>query len=151
LARLSTNRAIAAALNEVASGGNSDSLIAAIRELEQSEDAIFFRRELWQEMKTSVLTFRAGGWPTLEETAWHVRDRTRRFGRKSEPRVISRTLLVKGLEFDRSVVLDVDSPRPREALNAKEFYVAATRGSRGLTVLARESRITFGTVSNVLD
>jgi hypothetical protein len=44
---------------------------------------------------------------------------------------VGTTLLVKGLEFDHAVVLDAD------ALDAKNLYVALTRGARSLTVVSR--------------
>ena len=47
-------------------------------------------------------------------------------------RVISRTLLVKGLEFDHAIILDF-----AELNSAKEKYVALTRPRRSLTVLLR--------------
>lgn len=40
----------------------------------------------------------------------------------SHRKLISTTLLVKGLEYDHAVILDVD------ALDAKDLYVAMTRG-----------------------
>lgn len=42
---------------------------------------------------------------------------------------MSRTLLIKGLEFDHALVLSADE------LDARNLYVALTRGSRSLTVL----------------
>ena len=47
-------------------------------------------------------------------------------------RIVSRTLLIKGLEFDHSVVLD-----PSE-LDAKHLYVAMTRGARTLSILGTD-------------
>jgi DNA helicase-2/ATP-dependent DNA helicase PcrA len=45
--------------------------------------------------------------------------------------IVSRTVLVKGLEFDHALVLDADS------MDAQNLYVAMTRGSRSLTVLSK--------------
>ena len=45
-------------------------------------------------------------------------------------RLIGTTLLVKGLEFDHSIVLDATS------LSKKELYVALTRGARSLTIVS---------------
>jgi DNA helicase-2/ATP-dependent DNA helicase PcrA len=59
-----------------------------------------------------------------------VRDRGRQTGRRVEYRTVSRTLLVKGLEFDHAIVLNAD------AHNRSNLYVALTRGSRSLTVLS---------------
>ena len=45
-------------------------------------------------------------------------------------KLISTTLLVKGLEFDHAIVLDATS------LSKKELYVALTRGARSLTIIS---------------
>jgi DNA helicase IV len=45
-------------------------------------------------------------------------------------RIVSRTLLIKGLEFDHAIVANADE------LDAKELYVAITRGSKSLTILS---------------
>lgn len=50
-------------------------------------------------------------------------------------RLISTTLLVKGLEFDHAIVLDAAS------LSKKELYVALTRGARSLTIISTTSRL----------
>ena len=44
---------------------------------------------------------------------------------------VGTTLLVKGLEFHHAVVLDAD------AYDAKNLYVALTRGAKSLTVVSR--------------
>lgn len=44
-------------------------------------------------------------------------------------KLIGTTLLVKGLEYDHAVILDAD------ALDAKDLYVAMTRGTNSLTII----------------
>ena len=68
-----------------------------------------------------------------------TRERTRRLGKRLPKALISRTLLIKGMEFDHAVVLDADG------LNRKEFYVAATRASRSLTILSSRPVLPFAT------
>lgn len=50
---------------------------------------------------------------------------------------MSRTLLIKGLEFDHTVILDADEH------DAKNFYVAATRPTRSLTICSASPTIRF--------
>lgn len=69
----------------------------------------------------------------MSDAAWIVRSRTRRAGRHLSRCVVGTTLLVKGLEFDHAVVLDADS------YDAKNLYVALTRGSKSLTIVSRDS------------
>jgi DNA helicase IV len=71
----------------------------------------------------------------LEEAAWQVRYRTSITGRTPYARVVSRTLLVKGLEYDHAIVLDAG------ALSAEHLYVAMTRGAASLTVLSASAVI----------
>jgi integrase len=77
----------------------------------------------------------SGDWrwtPTtpLADHAWQVRDERRQHGRRVDRRTVSRTLLIKGPEFDHALVLDAES------LSVNELYVAITRGSTSLTVLS---------------
>ncbi len=80
-------------------------------------------------MLNALKEFETGRYPRLEEAAIHTRDRTRRTGRPPGRYVISRTLLVKGLEFDHAIILNGN------ALDRKNLYVALTRASRSLTIL----------------
>jgi hypothetical protein len=96
-----------------------------------------YRLELWEEMLRAIRAFERGGHDSLKEAAWHVRDITRQTGRKKERRTVSRTLLVKGLEYDRAVVLDA------VGYNAQNLYVAVTRGRKGVVVISDSPIMTF--------
>jgi DNA helicase-2/ATP-dependent DNA helicase PcrA len=56
-------------------------------------------------------------------------------GRHPESRILARPSLVKGLEFDRAVVLGA------EKYNAHELYVAMTRGSVNLAVVSAKAEL----------
>ena len=74
----------------------------------------------------------------LEAAAIYQRD-MRHSGRPiSHRKLIGTTLLVKGLEYDHSVVLNADS------LNAKHLYVAMTRGSKSLTIISSTRYLPVG-------
>jgi hypothetical protein len=123
------NQRAVEALRKVATddapGAVSDAL-AAIKNLPGSKT---YRSELLGEMQKTLRL--AASLPGVEwdDVAWEVRDRARRDGRTLDRRVVSRTLLIKGLEFDHSIVLNADE------LDEKNLYVALTRGSKTLTVL----------------
>lgn len=91
-----------------------------------------YRRELLTEMARSAQEFASGNYNSFEEAAYAARYKTRVNGRSPESRIISRTLLIKGLEFDHAIVLNADKLQNRENL-----YVAITRGSKSLTVLSQ--------------
>ncbi len=107
-------------------------LLAALRQMPQLPDVVLYRAELYQEMCSTLHLMQRNEAATFSDAAWMARDRTRRRGRAAAPRVVSRTLLVKGLEFEHAVVLDF-----AELASAKEKYVALTRPRRTLTVLLR--------------
>ena len=86
--QLTTTRRVIQALNRVVEQPCARSLVDAARAIETYPGTRVFRRELWNEMKTTLLTFRRGGQASLAETAWYVRDRSRRNGRRSENHVV---------------------------------------------------------------
>ena len=90
-------------------------------------------------MKKTVKTFIAKGEGHLPEIAWNIRDTGRRVGRRIDKNTISTTLLIKGLEFDHAVILNIN-----EFDDAENLYVAMTRGSKSLTVLSDNPLINVG-------
>lgn len=117
------------ALSEIVEEGSLSSVQTALVTLARMPGVAKVRHDLFQEMLRSLKEHETGRHTCLEEAAIRARDRTRRTGRAPGRYVISRTLLVKGLEFDHVIILDAN------ALDRKNLYVALTRGSRSLTVL----------------
>jgi DNA helicase IV len=60
-----------------------------------------------------------------------MREQNRLVGRQLPKRAVGSTLLLKGLEAELAVVLNAAE------LNARNLYVAMTRGSKGLIVCSR--------------
>lgn len=133
-ARLQKHKNVALCLQQITSSRDIDLVEKALDGIRRIEGSILYRRELWNEMKRVIANYEAGD-SGLSEVAWRQRSRASVMGRLVERRVVSRTLLVKGLEFDHAVVLNADT------LNAKELYVAMTRGSKSLTVLSSSPTI----------
>jgi hypothetical protein len=107
-------------------------IVAAMGHLVSIPGRCLYRKELWEEMRRAILLYSEGGFGSLQEAAWHLRDRARQYGRACAFRTVSRTLLVKGLEFDNVILLSVDK------MDRRDLYVALTRGSRTLTVLSEQ-------------
>ena len=79
----------------------------------------------------------SSGQARLADTAASLRQQHRAAGRLADPRIVSRTLLIKGLEYDHALVPraeEFDSGRNGDG--ARHFYVAVTRASRTLSVLS---------------
>lgn len=69
---------------------------------------------------------------TFHEAAIRAREQNRLLGRPLPRRAVGSTLLLKGLEADVSVILDAGD------LDARNLYVAMTRGSHRLVICSNE-------------
>lgn len=72
---------------------------------------------------------------TFYDAAIRVREQSRFQGRPLPKRAVGSTLLLKGLEAEVSVILNA------EDLDAKNLYVAMTRGSKYLTICSTKSTL----------
>ncbi|OHB59451.1 MAG: hypothetical protein A2Y12_04485 [Planctomycetes bacterium GWF2_42_9] len=106
-------------------------VISALQAISENTNAKIFRKELYYEMIRAIKEFERGDYDSLKDAAWQIRNITRRIGRKISNHAIGTTLLVKGLEFDHSIILDADG------MDRKNLYVAMTRGSKTLTILSK--------------
>jgi len=70
---------------------------------------------------------------TLRDAGIRIRDEQRVFGRALPKRAVGSTLLLKGLEAEGAVVLCADE------MDAKNLYVAMTRGSAYLSVCSKSA------------
>ncbi len=68
---------------------------------------------------------------TFREAAVYMREQNRLQGRPLPRRAVGSTLLLKGLESDVVVILNGDD------LDARNLYVAMTRGSKHVVVCSR--------------
>ncbi len=72
---------------------------------------------------------------TFIEAALQVREENRAVGRQLPLAAIGSTLLLKGLEADHAIVLNADT------LDARNLYVAMTRGAKTLSVCSKSMRL----------
>ncbi len=129
--RIRKHRNIADMLLSIAQRTNFVDFDKVLTQIKDIEGAVLYRADLWYEMQYALKFFSSGEYSSLEETAVHTRSQTKYVGRKEYLRVVSRTLLIKGLEYDHAIVLGADK------LDAKNLYVAITRGTRSLTILSQ--------------
>jgi hypothetical protein len=92
-----------------------------------------YRREAWRDMVSALKIAEVSNGVTVTQALSRIRNRTRFSGRGHDSRIISRPLLIKGLEYDHALVLNA------ERLSPAELYVALSRGRKSLTVVS-ESR-----------
>lgn len=117
------------AVRQVRSDPGPVTVRAALELLGELPRVAIHCREAWHEVLRAV-TVAASEDCTVTEALQRTRNHSRAVGRKSSGRVVSRPLLVKGLEFDHVIIL-----RP-EKYSAQELYVALTRGSKSVTVIS---------------
>lgn len=96
-----------------------------------------YRREAWMDTFSAVASSVETGAALLDSLA-HVRDRLRRRGRGPATRIASRTVLVKGLEYDHVIIADVN-----KMTDPRNLYVALTRARKSITVIGRSPTITL--------
>jgi hypothetical protein len=100
--------------------------------IEQLPDGRLYRREAWRDVLKALMIVTAGSELTATQAVGSIRNRTRNTGRDQDDRIISRPLLVKGLEYDHAVVLNA------ERYSATELYVALSRSRKSLTVVSKQ-------------
>lgn len=131
-------RSVAEALLKVMSSNEASTIIKALSSLGRLPNTRIFRRELWNEAIKALASHQGG---TYRDSAWKSRNRTRYQDRVEDVHIVSRTLLIKGLEFEHSFIPDAEEFNGYDG--AKLFYVAATRGSHSLTILSNSHTVQF--------
>ena len=91
-----------------------------------------FRQEVFGMLLDCFGSAASGRQPSLIDSMASARERRRHQGRPVAARAIGSTLLLKGLEADYTVLLDVDR------LSPQNVYVALTRATRGMLVFSRD-------------
>jgi hypothetical protein len=94
-----------------------------------------YRWEAWDDTVEAIATTADNGESAVDNLA-RRRERLRRTGRRSHARIASRTLLVKGLEYDHVVIADLSKIR-----DPRNLYVALSRARKTVTVIGGSSRI----------
>lgn len=96
-----------------------------------------YRREMLSAIQSALKLNIAGEKISLAEAVWRVQNQLRHVGRRVPHYSVGSTLLVKGLEFTNVVI--VHSP----SLSRKDWYVALTRATHRITILAPSKQIRF--------
>ena len=97
-----------------------------------------FARDCLRDLARATETVRREDQGSYTEAVLAMRSSRKYSGHSHQMQCSSHTLLVKGLEFDRCIVLDAQALQGRE-----NFYVAMTRGSAHLRVLSESPHLQF--------
>ena len=87
-----------------------------------------FKREAWHDVEKAIDTASHGEMTAVGSLA-KIRDALRHSGRHVSKRVVSRTVLVKGLEYDHVIIANASL-----LTSSENFYVALSRARKTLTV-----------------
>ncbi|MEY9777199.1 AAA family ATPase [Arthrobacter sp. MW3 TE3886] len=120
-----------AAINRTLSGPTPGFVHAAMEAIVGLPNVKIYCREAWTEVLQALQFAALDDGLSVTRALTQVRNAARARGRRPARRVLSRPLLVKGLEYDHAILLDADQ------YNAQELYVALSRGSKSVTVVSR--------------
>lgn len=113
-------------------------LVVGMDQLVTSRGVALHSFEAWLDIQTAIRGAVAMGDDKsvlLDELA-KARDSVRHTGNRNRNRVISRTLLVKGLEFDHVIIADI-----ADHTEVHDLYVALTRARKTVTILGTRDEI----------
>ncbi|MBP2452390.1 UvrD-helicase domain-containing protein [Mycolicibacterium lutetiense] len=110
----------------------------AMRDIRCAKEAQLHSREAWTDIAAALE--RCGTDPERSAVTelGRIRDRLRHSGRPATARVVSRTALIKGLEFDHVIVANLE--RQTDHCN---LYVALSRARKTLTIIGKDNTITI--------
>lgn len=117
------------AFDEYSNSPNLSSFKKAYESIEESRQGKIYRREAWRDtLKAIQGSFLSGSSPAEELSC--IRNQLKYQDSRGGLRTVSRTLLVKGLEYDHVIVNDAERIN-----NPNNLYVALTRPKMTLTVI----------------
>jgi AAA domain len=115
---------------------------SALRELAGLPRFQLFRREAWSCIINALGQAALDPQLKVATAVRRLRNHDRIVGRRPAKRIVSRPLLVKGLQYDYAVLLDADR------YNSAELYVALSRCCRAVTVLSSSPVLTPAAVDS---
>ena len=138
--RISKHKELGHLLENICKEDNPKSVLDALRWFANSEDFKIYRNELFYRIGKTYAYMAEEGM-TLRE-AVEALSSQRYFTEKkfNFPRLSSRTVLTKGLEFD-CVIIDV-----RDKMDIRDFYVAMTRAKKHIYIISDKRQLSFSGV-----
>ena len=127
------------ALDRLVQNPTYQELSAATEVMYRNHTLKLYRREAWRDT-CEAIRLSAGSDFSAVDMLHQVRDRLRRTGRGPENRIASRTLLVKGLEYDHVVIADLGN-----FADPCNLYVALSRARKTITIVGRSPRVLLRT------
>lgn len=124
------------AISGVAVAPSIENLAKAMVVIERSGEGRLHSHEAWRDTLAALRTAALDPDLDPQTSLALIRDRLRYSGRKVRQRVVSRTLLIKGLEYDHAIVCSA-----HDFGSLRHLYVGFTRPRRTLTVLSKSPKL----------
>ncbi|MBN9983075.1 UvrD-helicase domain-containing protein [Rhizobium laguerreae] len=124
------------AIDEIVATGGELAMLALLEGMRDRPGSHLYRREMFYAMRSALKTKAVRQLATLSDSVWEVQNRARHSGRRLGDRSIGSTLLVKGLEFDRAIIVSSD------AMTNRDWYVALTRATKTVRILSTSEKFT---------
>ena len=133
-------RVTVAALDRLVTNPSLAEIAAAMEVIPNTAALRLHSHEAWYDVKTAIrgASARGGDTGVLREELAKARAALRHAGRRERRRIISRTLLVKGLEYDHVLIADIG-----KHLQVNDLYVALTRARKSIRILGTTDTITL--------
>ncbi len=129
---------VQAALDELIANPVYEQLCMSAAAIRATSGLTLYRQEAWDDTIQAVERGIVDETPPQESLAV-VRDRLRHGGRGERRQIASRTLLVKGLEFDHVIIADVQN-----FTDPRQLYVALSRARKSVTVIGKSPILRLG-------
>jgi AAA domain/UvrD-like helicase C-terminal domain len=124
---------ILSALDALMESPSLTQLATTMLAFDDASTARLFKREAWWDVRRAIERAAPSGLTTVSSLA-QIRDTLRHSGRRPAKRVVSRTVLVKGLEYDHVIVANAGM-----LTSSRNLYVAMSRARKTLTVFSPAS------------
>lgn len=125
------------ALDDLRAAPTHEQLSASMGSIGTVPSIRLFKAEAWLDVRKAIDRSIVSGTTTVAALA-RVRDSVRHEGRRPAKRVVSRTVLVKGLEYDHVIIADAAALG-----SSRNLYVALTRARKSLTVFSGSPIVRF--------
>lgn len=103
--------------------------------IQQNRNLHIYRWEAWNDTLKAIKLSESNKASVIENFSL-VREQLRKRGRQEHNRIASRTLLVKGLEYDHVIIADLSQMR-----DPKNLYVALSRARESVSILCSNPNI----------
>jgi hypothetical protein len=129
---------VLSALDTLLAEPSLSSLLSAMSMVAATPSLQLFKREAWNDSRKAIETSSENPEVSCVAALSRIRDALRHTGRTPSKRVVSRTVLVKGLEYDHVIIANADI-----LTSYRNLYVALSRARKTLTIFSASPRIRF--------